>query len=124
MRGAKFPERASKIFCAKAMSGRHRNKGTTMLPIKNCTRISVALLVAAIVLDARAQFRLPKMPGNIPGPKLPFGGNRGAGPSQQELLNSGKNLADWADLDNPSRQDELGQSIAVSISNRYPVVKD
>jgi predicted Zn-dependent protease len=84
----------------------------------------VLLLAAVIVIQARAQFKLPKMP-NVPGPRLPgFGGNQGVRPDNNELLQSGKNFLDMLDLDNPKRQEDLGQSIAVAISNRYPVSRN
>ena len=54
-----------------------------------------------------------------------FGHNTGGNqPSGTDLLQSGQALLDMVDLDNPSRQEELGQSIAVAISNKYPVSKN
>jgi predicted Zn-dependent protease len=50
------------------------------------------------------------------------------GTGRQQKLNEGLTLlskfADLADLDNPQRQDQLGQAMAVAIMNRYPPSND
>jgi predicted Zn-dependent protease len=83
------------------------------------------LIIVSIVIYAQAQFRIPNIPIS---PRIPdFGRNNNNGgnqPSQLDLLQSGRNFLDVLDLDNPQRQQELGQSIAIAISNKYPVGKD
>src|SRR4051812_43936918 len=87
-------------------------------------RAWVLLLVATLAMHAHAQFRIPKVP-NLPGPKIPnFVGGNQRGPAPEELLKSWNSLTESWDLDNPKRQREVGQSIAVAISNKYPITKD
>jgi len=88
-------------------------------------RLIAACLPALIIaIGAYAQFRIPQLP-NVPPPRLPnFGRGNQPAPSPQELLQSWKNITEAWDLDNPEQQRDLGQSIAIAISNRYPVSKD
>src|SRR3954451_5770807 len=76
---------------------------------------------------AQAQFKIPKIPGNLP--NLPGIPGRGSGSGSRDgdlrgAMEVGKKWGEYTDLDNPKRQDELGQSIAVAIANRYSVSKN
>ena len=78
--------------------------------------------------SAQAQFKLPKFPGpgNIPRPALP-GGGADHKPDVNDLKNLaelGKKWGELNDLDNHERQNELGQSIALGILNKYPLSKN
>src|SRR5437868_4458918 len=77
----------------------------------------------------QAQFKIPKIPGNLPNlPGIPGrGSGSGTGSRDGDLrgaMEVGKKWGELTDLDNPRRQEELGQSIAVAIANRYPVSKN
>src|SRR3954453_1917106 len=73
-------------------------------------------------------FKIPKIPGNLPNvPNIVPGHGSGSGSRDADLrgvTELGKKWGELTDLDNPKRQDELGQSIAVAIANRYPVSKN
>jgi beta-barrel assembly-enhancing protease len=88
-----------------------------------------ALVAAALVRgrgdEVQAQFRLPKVPNlpNVPN----IGGSGSRGGNQQDVKNfqeMGQKGLELLDLENQGRQQELGQSIALSISNRHAVSKD
>jgi predicted Zn-dependent protease len=85
--------------------------------------IGLGLLRAANE-DARAQFPrgLPSLPSipNIGG----SGSHRGNQDDLRNLADLGKKAGEIGDLDNPQRQQDLGQSIALVISNQYPVSKN
>lgn len=40
----------------------------------------------------------------------------------QSLVGTGAKLVDRADLESPQRQDAIGQSVAIGITNRYPLI--
>ena len=91
--------------------------------------VAVLMLIGFALLragnqDARAQFKLPNLP-NLPN----MGGNssgshRGSPDDLRNLADLGKKAQELGDLDNPQRQQDLGQSIALVISNQYSVSKD
>jgi predicted Zn-dependent protease len=58
---------------------------------------------------------IQSMTGAIPG----MGDSR-----TQRILDTGAKAVDRMDLESPQRQDELGQSVAVAITNKYPLSTD
>src|SRR5207248_1066144 len=80
--------------------------------------IAIAIVALAILTGnlktANAQFpKLPGLPGGGKMPRLPGlpGGQQQHGGDLNDLMDLGKKWSDLNDMDNPKRQEELGQSI-------------
>src|SRR5438477_9296480 len=90
---------------------------------------AVVMLIGFVFLraaneDARAQFKIPDLHNN-PNIGGNSSGSRHGNPDDlRNLVDVGKKAAEIGDLDNPQRQQDLGQSIALVISNQYTVSKN
>jgi predicted Zn-dependent protease len=87
--------------------------------------LGFAVLIALLPSErAQAQFpRFPNIPRNIP----VFPGGRQApanNQNPQDLIDLGQKGLDLVQMSDPARQEELAQSIALAISNRYPMCRD
>jgi predicted Zn-dependent protease len=110
------------------MSKLLRSRRTSYLVASVVALATLLLIVLSSNEAAKAQF--PKLPINLPKPpSFPMPG--GNGMNRKPDVNDLKNLADlgkkWGelnDLNNYERQNELGQSIALGILNRYPLSKN
>src|SRR4051794_28649683 len=136
MQGTALPVSALTSSRTKVTSARNRrrimskNSRTTS---RRIAWVAVMTLIGIFLLqganeDARAQFRLPHGP-NLPNiPNIINNGNSGSrqgNPNDlRNLMDLGKKFGEICDIDNPQRQQDLGQSIALAISNKYPVSKD
>ncbi len=74
----------------------------------------------------QAQAQFPHLPSNLP--HIPnFGGQQppqnGRG-NLNDLIDLGQKGLDYVQMNDPARQEEVAQSIALAISNRYPLCHD
>ncbi len=87
--------------------------------------VVVLVVLPGDVKTANAGFpKFPSLPGGGNVPNIIPGGQQHNNGNLNDLIDLGKKWGSLNDLDNPQRQDEIGQSIALGICNTYPVTKN